>query len=100
MSESTPKGFIGLFLDPQGRVQCEASCFDQGSSGPFATDKARQTHCCEQRLCQAFAEHWLYAFKDCVSIYDIEKIMKSANRIGWQIKLIPIGYEEEESEQD
>lgn len=91
-----PKGVVGLFISPNGNVRLQAACFDKGASGPFCSDRSRQRYACEQRLYKEFAEEWLYPFKDCVSISDIEGIVRSATRVGWKTIFIPIGYEEEE----
>ncbi len=91
MSEnSTPKGYVGLFIDPDGRVHCQAACFDESINS--------QQYRCQQNLYRAIAEHWLWPFRDCISPWTIEQIVTSAKPAGWKMVFIPVGQEEDKDD--
>lgn len=94
-AKKEPKGVIGIWTDPEGRVIATAADFDRSGYGGFKTWEAQRLRARDAVHREVVRAYCSPAVTDCLSSYLLKSIAEEMLRKGHRITMRSVGYDEE-----
>ena len=96
-NNNNPKGVIGIFTGPNGRVEATAPVFERTQPGGYTLREAQES-LARRRLSYEVAKSFCATiYADAMSEMARDGAMGAlVNTMGYRTKYVPVGYEEDE----